>query len=1008
MPHSLTVRHGVYVDSVALMQVSTEVKTTPGVDDALIGMGSALNLDLILAAGFDIAEEVTANDLLIALRAHSEEDLAAGLAAVDVAFDKLASAAHESTGPGGSVQPALTVESALDRSGSGLTLVSVPGENAGIETLAALDSGSSVLLFSDNVELSTEIELKTRAAEHDLIVMGPDCGTAIISGVGLGFANDVRRGSFGIIAASGTGAQQVSVLLDAAGVGVSHLIGTGGRDLSSEVGGISARQALRALAADPETEQILVVSKPADATVVAEIETLAKQLGVSVTWAVLGPESPSLTVGVESVLGAAGVTVPQWPSWGVSDSTTTRSGSLIGLFCGGTMADEAMLISRSALGPISSNIPLPGAPRVSGTSTSVATHTVLDFGDDEMTRGRAHPMIDPSIRLQAIRDLGPSAGVLLLDLVLGHGAHKDPADDLATAITEAKSAAAAQGESLPVVVSLIGTNSDPQDFSGALEALVTAGAEVFLSNAEASLRALAHLGHQATTDPAQVGTSDSPVTLTGVASSTAPAASAPTSAASAAPASSSATTGEATLSGLLESAPSVVSVGLGLFAEELRAQAVTVAEVPWKPAFGDPAPLYAAMADPRRQTANAEALERMLAAGAEVVGLRPARECLGLGNDEFLHAGPPLDWDRASGPMRGALAGAVVFEGLTETLEEAEAGLASGRFSFSPCHSRDTVGPMAGVVSASMWMFELVDPIHGNRAYCTLNEGLGKVLRYGANNEEVLTRLRWMRDVLGPVLGAAVAATGPLDTKNYVTQMLQSGDEGHNRNRTATLLFLRDIMPKLFTLDFPTRDLAEVARFLGENDYFALNLVMPTCKLAMAAAKGVPGSTLVVTMARNGTDFGIQLSGTDDQWYTGPAQIAEGLYLGSYGIEDANPDIGDSAITETAGIGGLAMAAAPAVVRLVGGDVAFAVDTSRRMYEITLGEHPQHQIPVLEFRGVPSGIDLVKVLRTQVLPQINTGMAGKVAGVGQVGAGLVTPPAECFTSAIEGLSAARS
>ena len=397
----------------------------------------------------------------------------------------------------------------------------------------------------------------------------------------------------------------------------------------------------------------------------------------------------------------------------------------------------------------------------------------------------------------------------------------------------------------------------------------------------------------------------------------------------------------------------------------------------------------------------------MLSAGAEVVGLRPARECLGLREDEFLHSGPPLEWDRASGPMRGALAGAVVFEGLADTLEAAEAGLAEGRFSFAPCHSRDAVGPMAGVVSPSMWLFELVDPVHGNRAYCSLNEGLGKVLRYGANSEEVLSRLNWMRDVLGPVLAAAVAATGPLDAKNYVTQMLQSGDEGHNRNRTATLLFLRDIMPKLFTLDFPADDLAEVARFLGANDYFALNLVMPTCKLAMAAAKGVPGSTLVVTMARNGTDFGIQLAGTGDRWYTGPAQIAEGLYLGSFGVEDANPDIGDSAITETAGIGGLAMAAAPAVVRLVGGDVAFAVDTTRRMYEITLGEHPQHQIPVLEFRGVPSGIDLAKVLRTHVLPQINTGMAGKVAGVGQVGAGLVTPPVECFTSAVEGLRAPR-
>lgn len=1010
MPISLTVRNGVYVDSVALMQVSTEVKTTPGVDDALIGMGSELNLELMRSAGFDVDDQVTPNDLVIAVRAQTEEARQAGLEAVDAAFDSLATAARDSSGPGGTPQPALTVESALARSGTALTFISVPGENAGVETLAAVGSGSSVLLFSDNVDLETEVELKTRAAAEDLIVMGPDCGTAIISGVGLGFANRVRRGSFGIIAASGTGAQQVSVLLDAAGVGVSHLIGTGGRDLSREVGGISARQALRALAADTQTEQILVVSKPADAGVVAEMEALARELGVRVTWAVLGLDSPNLTAGVESALATAGHDVPEWPSWGADGPVEPRSGSLLGLFCGGTMADEAMLISRSALGSITSNIPLPGAPQVSGTAVSAEAHTVLDFGDDEMTRGRAHPMIDPALRLQAIRDVGPRAGVLLLDLVLGHGAHPEPAADLAAAIADACAAAAEEGRVLPVVVSLIGTSDDPQDFASSVRTLVAAGAEVFLSNAQACQRALSHLGHDAPARAVDEGNAPAQSTASGPAASAVANSLAAASEAAVSGTGSSSAAGSARrpLSGLLETSPAVVSVGLGLFADELRAQAATVTEVPWRPALGDPAALYAAMADPRRSEANAQALERMLAAGAELVGLRPARECLGLRDGEFLHSGPPLEWERASGPMRGALTGAVVFEGLASTLAEAEAGLAEGRFTFAPCHSREAVGPMAGVISPSMWMFELVDPVYGNRAYCSLNEGLGKVLRYGANNEEVLTRLRWMRDVLGPVLAAAVDAAGPLDTKNYVTQMLQSGDEGHNRNRTATLLFLRDIMPDLFSLDFPAEDLAAVAQFLGANDYFALNLVMPTCKLAMAAAKGIPGSTLVVTMARNGTDFGIQLAGAGDIWFTGPAQIAEGLYLGSYGVEDANPDIGDSAITETAGIGGLSMAAAPAVVRLVGGDVAFAVDTTRRMYEITLGEHPQHQIPVLEFRGAPSGIDLVKVLRTHVLPQINTGMAGRVAGVGQVGAGLVTPPSECFTTGLEGLNAQRA
>lgn len=461
-----------------------------------------------------------------------------------------------------------------------------------------------------------------------------------------------------------------------------------------------------------------------------------------------------------------------------------------------------------------------------------------------------------------------------------------------------------------------------------------------------------------------------------------------------------------TLNSLLEAPAAAVTAGAGLLAESLRDQGVDVREVDWRPPMDgvDPAALAAVMADPRRERANALAVERMHAAGAELVGLRRASEVFGLEKGQFLHAGPPLTWDRASGPMKGALIGAMIFEGLADGPEAAEEALAAGRASFEPCHHHDAVGPMAGVVSPSMWMFELRDPVHGNMAYCSLNEGLGKVLRYGAYNQEVQDRLQWMARVLGPSLAAAMQQHGPIDTRAMVAQMLQMGDEGHNRNRSATLMFLRDLLPDLVKVGLADSDVADVARFIGANDHFALNLVMPTCKLTMAAAKNIPGSTLVVTMARNGTDFGIQVSGTGDEWFTGPANKPEGLFLGSYGPEDANPDIGDSAITETAGIGGFAMAAAPAIVKLVGGDVPFALTASRTMYEITLSEHPMWQLPILEFRGVPNGIDATRVARTGILPQINTGMAGAVAGTGQVGAGLVTPPAQCFSQAISALA----
>jgi hypothetical protein len=453
-------------------------------------------------------------------------------------------------------------------------------------------------------------------------------------------------------------------------------------------------------------------------------------------------------------------------------------------------------------------------------------------------------------------------------------------------------------------------------------------------------------------------------------------------------------------------ASSVVTAGAELLAAALETQGVATERVDWHPPVaGTEEALTAVMLDPRRAPANEEAVRRMTSAGAHLVDVRPAADVLGLERGHFLHAGPPITWERASGPMRGALVGAVLFEGLASDPAEAERLLAGGSLTWEPCHHRGAVGPMAGVVSPSMWMLELVDPADGRRSWCSLNEGLGKVLRYGAYSPDVIERLTWMADVLGPALQLATRARGPVDIKAIIAQMVQMGDEGHNRNRAGTLMLLKEWLPDLVSSGLPSDEVADVVRFVSGNDHFFLNLVMPACKLVTSAASGIPGSTVVTTMARNGTDFGIQVSGTGDRWYVGPAQVADGLYLGDYGPDDANPDIGDSAITETAGIGGFAMATAPAIVRFVGGSVPDALATTLRMYDLCVGENPAWAIPIMDFRGTPTGIDVTAVLRTGTLPQINTGMAGRVAGVGQVGAGLVTPPMECFTSAITALAA---
>ena len=366
---------------------------------------------------------------------------------------------------------------------------------------------------------------------------------------------------------------------------------------------------------------------------------------------------------------------------------------------------------------------------------------------------------------------------------------------------------------------------------------------------------------------------------------------------------------------LLERPLAVASVGAELFADELERQGIPVERVDWRPPAGDLEGALGMLAlhSERTAAANDEALTRLQEARPLLLGIANARDVIdGLDDRTLLHAGPPIEWDEMSGPLRGAIVGAILYEGLAATPEEAERRAASGELEFAPCHEHGAVGPMAGVVSASMPVWVVENEVHGNRAHCTLNEGLGKVLRYGAFDGEVLDRLRWMSDVLAPVLAEALAALDqPLDLRAMAAQAIQMGDECHNRNRAATSLLIRELAPALLSLERPSDELAAAARFIGGNDHFFLNLSMPAAKVLADAAAGVEASSLVTTMARNGTRFGIRLSGTGERWFTGPAGVVDGLYLPGYAAADANLDIGDSTITETVGLGGFAMAAAP-------------------------------------------------------------------------------------------------
>jgi len=493
MTDLVEVRRGAYYDSVSLMQVSKAVREAPGVSAGLVAMATDLNVDLLAAMAFTVAEAVGPNDLLVAIRAADDAAIEAGRSAL---ADALAGfkAAGSSAGGFGDAPPPRTIGTALARSGANLALISVPGTNAFVDAMDAVASGASVVLFSDNVSVEQEVTLKDAAADADVLVMGPDCGTAVVAGVALGFANMVRAGSVGLVAASGTGAQQVMCLLDHAGVGMSHCLGVGGRDLSFAVGGRSTRQALAALAADPSTESIIVVSKPPAPEVLTAIQEYAARLGKPVHWATLGSGRPDLTAAVEAALATSADGIPEWPQWlagSPAGPTAPVEGGLRGLFCGGTLADEAMIIAAERLGPIRSNIPL-SPELVLGPDLRSPSHLVIDFGDDALTQGRPHPMIDPSLRLERIAVEGddPTCGVLLLDLVLGFGSHADPAGELAAAITSARTAAAAGGRELPVVVSLIGVETDPQGLTRCATTLQACGASIFASNAQATRHAL--------------------------------------------------------------------------------------------------------------------------------------------------------------------------------------------------------------------------------------------------------------------------------------------------------------------------------------------------------------------------------------------------------------------------------------------------------------------------------------------------------------------------------------
>ena len=454
----------------------------------------------------------------------------------------------------------------------------------------------------------------------------------------------------------------------------------------------------------------------------------------------------------------------------------------------------------------------------------------------------------------------------------------------------------------------------------------------------------------------------------------------------------------------------MINVGIAEFAESVNAAGGDAVPVDWRPpGAGDPAvarSLAQLINRPEVEEANGVAFQRYLDAQPVLEGIAPAGEAVpGLTGRTLFHAGPPIGWRDMCGPMRGAVIGAILLEGWADSPDAAERMAANGKVGFAPNHEHQAVAPMAGGISPSMPVWIVTEAARGGRAFCNLNEGLGKVLRMGANGPDVLKRLTWMRDRLAPALGAALAESGPLELKPLMAQALHMGDEVHNRNVAASALLLKRWAPALLRAELPSGAAAEVVEFMAGNDHFFLNLSMAACKATMDAADGIEHSSLVTAMARNGVEFGVRISGGRQRWFTAPAPVVDGLYFPGYSKADAAADLGDSSIAETAGVGGFAMATAPAIVQFVGGSAADAAAFTREMGHVTMGHNPAWTLPTMEFAGTPAGIDARKVVDTGIAPIINTGIAHREAGAGQVGAGITRAPLACLEQAIVHLAA---
>lgn len=980
-----------YQDSINLMLLTNTINDLDGVTMSQIMMGTDANKDILNNTGLltPEAEAASPNDMMIVVDSEDEQIMEEVLPAIDTFLADLSAKGDDKEKPAAaSWQEALT---ALPD--ANVALFSIPGEYGAAEMEKALKNGLHVFSFTDNVAIEDEVRLKKLAHEKGLLMMGPDCGTGIISSIPIAFTNVVSPGNIGVVGASGTGIQEVTTIIDRLGGGVVHAIGTGGRDLSDKVGAITVKDAIVALENHEPTDVICVISKPPAKEVRDEVVQLLQSISKPVVAIFLGekPEAHEGKVYLAHTLEeTAQIAVDLANEEAVKRNYFTKLDKpnvspldkdkvVKGLYSGGTLAAEAGMLISEALN-------LEGLVKQEGYILHSHGYDVIDLGDDIYTQGKPHPMIDPEVRIQKIEEYAEDeqTGIILFDVVLGYGAHEDMVGALLPAIEAAQTKAKTAGGDLYFVATVCGTTKDPQNYQDAVDRLKAAGVYVAESNAKAVQLALLLKGVEMS--EADKAVEDYTGTTIDVP-----------------------TVSEQVME-LLTTKPRIINVGLQSFNESILQYGGQTEQFNWRPrASGNKKMIRIldALEDFEDQITadNQEVTDKIKNAQPFLIDVVPAKTVIAELNEQqkkLLHAGPPIEWSEMTGPMQGSCIGAALFERWATNEEEARRLLESGEVRFMPCHHVQAVGPMGGITSANMPVFVVENRLTGNRAYCILNEGIGKVLRFGAYSQEVIDRLDWIKDVLGPTIAKALQLTEEgINLNVLIARSITMGDEFHQRNIAASLNFLKEISPLIIQTDIPEDQKYEVIKFLADTDQFFLNIMMATGKAIVDGARSETKGTVVTTMTRNGVNFGIRIAETEDEWHIAPVNTPKGLYFTGFTEADGNPDIGDSAITETVGVGAMAMVAAPGVTRFVGaGGFEDALETSNEMAKICLGHNSTFSIPTWDFQGTCLGIDIRKVVETGITPVINTGIAHKEAGVGQVGAGTVRAPLGCFENAL--------